>query len=264
MEIRSERVEKAFNTRFHNDRRPDHLIPLLATFNFQRQRNRYCLFPFPKCDLENYWEAIEPKPEMTTTTVRWVYRQCSGIIAALDAIHNPGHNFSSLEVMPRERKHGAIMASNILLFKSSHDLKGILVLSNMTPSNSWRETSRSAIPNSRILRTSSYQPPEEYLEDGLVFWASDIWAVGCLVLEMFTWLLGGWELLVKFKQQRFVQSDFLEFQRRHYLPLISDDTFFEVRRDENRAAPLVRVKQQVTEVSITYHPLWLVCNYCIL
>ncbi|KAF8860849.1 hypothetical protein BDZ45DRAFT_300036 [Acephala macrosclerotiorum] len=140
------------------------------------------------------------------------------------------------------------MPSNILWFGSSKDLRGILVLSKMILSQSSREISHSMIPNSRKPQTSGYQPPEVYLEDGRpVIRASDIWAVGCVFLEILTWLLGGSELLKKFKHQRYAQHDFSEFQIRRYLPPIPDDTFFELKRDESRVAPLARVKLQVTE-----------------
>jgi hypothetical protein len=126
------------------DKMHDHLIPLLATFTF-RQRI-YCLFPTPKCSLETYWERIESKPEMTMETSRWVYKQCSGIMAAIDVIHNSANNLDPRLETPQRRRHGAIIPPNILWFGSSNDPRGILVLSKMDPSRDDGEVSRSMIP----------------------------------------------------------------------------------------------------------------------
>jgi hypothetical protein len=214
----------------------DHLVTLLATYILKQ--NYYFLFPCAHGTLEDYWEDIERKPRMDITTARWVSKQCSGIMAAMDNIHEPKHQ-QSLEVK-RYGRHGDIKPDNILWFHSSKDPKGILVVSDMGLTSFNRDTSRSNIPNSKLPGAPGYRPPECEIKGGTISRAFDIWTLGCLFLELLTYLLGGYNLIEEFGKQR--NSVFL-------LTGSQNKIFFALKEIEGRDGYVAQVKPEVTKVS---------------
>ncbi|RDL36222.1 uncharacterized protein BP5553_06834 [Venustampulla echinocandica] len=210
-----------------------HFVTLLATFTFRR--NRYFLFPWADGTLEQYWATHKPKPELNIRTARWVSKQCLGIMTAIDIIHNPNH-LQNLDVQ-RYGRHGDIKPDNILWFCSSNDPMGILVISDLGLSSLNRDTSRSNIPNFKIPAVPGYRPPECDVEGGTISRAYDIWTLGCLFLELLTWLLGGSELVDKFEEER----------KSEYITGSINNIFFDLKKINGRAGYVAQVKTQVTE-----------------
>lgn len=216
-----------------------HLVTLLATF--QHNDRYHFLFPYAEHALDQYWEVKEPRPPLGKTSIRWVAKQCLGIMSAIDIIHDPNH------LMPLKEKrfgrHGDIKPENILWFRSLADPDGILVVSDMGLSSFNRDTSRSNIPNSKIPRSPGYRPPECDVMGGTVSRMYDIWTLGCLYLELLTWLIGGWELIKEFDRQRTTTN---------YITKSATNIFFDVKKYGSSNGHVAQVKLEVTEVS--YHP----------
>ncbi|RDW73474.1 hypothetical protein BP6252_07381 [Coleophoma cylindrospora] len=213
----------------------DHLVTLLATFTFRSQY--HFLFPYAEYDLDRYWSFKEPNPEMNMDTVQWVSKQCSGIMAAVDTIHEPKH-LHHLTIKGYGR-HGDIKPDNILWFCSSKDNKGILVLSDLGLGAFHRDTSRSNIPNKDIPGVPGYRPPECDVEGGKTSRAFDIWTIGCLFLELVTWLLGG---------QKYIQA-FSDSRMSIYINGIQNNIFYELKSMRDEEGYVAQVKTQVTQVS---------------
>ena len=220
---------KRFNGLVH-----DHLVTLLATFTLNKRY--YFLFPYADGTLEQYWENVKT-PNLDLATVRWVSTQCSGIMAAIDSIHDPKH-LKNLTVKKYGR-HGDIKPDNILWFRSSKDLSGILVVSDMGLSSFNRDTSRSNIPNTKIPKVPGYRPPECDVEGGTISRAYDIWTLGCLFLELLTWLIGGWKLVEQFQKER----------KSIYITGAVNNIFFDLKKIKGRDGYVAQVKIQVTHVS---------------
>ncbi|TVY23266.1 Proline-rich receptor-like protein kinase [Lachnellula hyalina] len=187
---------KKFNGLVH-----DHLVTLLGTFTYKGQFSM--IFPWAECDVENYWLKINPMPNLEDIEfVRWVSRQCRGIMESVNVIHNPKHP----ETLPKETlygRHGDIKAENILWFKSPDEAdRGIWVISDLGLSTFNREVSRSMVPNQSILYTPGYRPPECDIKGGKISRAFDIWTLGCFYLEMTCWFLGGRKLKDNFETDR--------------------------------------------------------------
>jgi serine/threonine protein kinase len=244
--------EKDFNneTRFQNESLQlqrfnglvhDHLVTLLTTFTFRRQY--HFLFPYAEHALDQYWESREPKPHINIGTVRWVAKQCSGIMAAMDTIHDPRHLHRHLEVKGYGR-HGDIKPDNILWFSSTTGPRGILVVSDLGLSSFHRDTSRSNIPNAGIPKVPGYRPPECDIKGGTISRAYDIWTLGCLFLEFLTWLLGGWDFINEFDQKR----------RTMYITGAINNIFFDLKKMKGSSGYVAQVKSQVTEAS--WHSLF--------
>jgi serine/threonine protein kinase len=214
----------------------DHLVTLLATFTFRAKY--HFLFPYAHCTLDQYWESV-PKPNMDIEMVRWVAKQCSGIIAAVDTIHDPKH-LHNLDIVKGYGRHGDIKPDNILWFKSTTNQRGILVVSDLGLASFHRDTSRSNIPNKNIPAVPGYRPPECDIMGGTISRAYDIWTLGCLFLELLTWLLGGLEFIREFSEQRL--TTFL-------ITGSKNNIFFALKTTRVPGVHVAQVKPQVTDVS---------------
>jgi serine/threonine protein kinase len=227
---------KKFNGLVH-----DHLVTLLGTFTHKQQFSM--IFPSAECDVEKYWEDRNPSPNSEDIEfVRWVSRQCRGIMEAVNVIHNPKHSAALPTEIALYGRHGDIKAENILWFKSPDDAeRGIWVISDLGLSAFNREVSRSMVPNQSILYTPGYRPPECDIEGGKISRAFDIWTLGCFYLEMACWFLGGWQLKDDFEKDR--TTTFLTGSRA--------DIFFDIElngEDKTNETFIVLIKPQVVKV----------------
>lgn len=174
---------RRFNGKVHK-----HLVTLLATFT--QGGSYHMIFPWAEQDLDTYWDN-NPRPDLNDVgLVRWISKQCLGIMEAISLVHNP----TKLDTAGRFGRHGDIKAENILWYKGSKpDDRGILVISDfgLTAINSAK--SRSMMPNNSagLKFTPSYRPPECDTLDGKITRSFDIWTLGCLYLELVCWLLRG-------------------------------------------------------------------------
>ncbi|KAF4634376.1 hypothetical protein G7Y89_g3741 [Cudoniella acicularis] len=210
-----------------------HLVTLLATFTRSGRYN--FIFPYANSNLEYYWEKIKPNPKMDIDMVRWVSRQCLGIMGAIDVIHNPKH----LRNLTEERygRHGDVKPDNILWFQSSDNERGILVVSDMGLSAFHRENSKSGISRYKIPKVPGYSPPECDVKGGKISRAYDIWTLGCLFLELLTWLLGGWKLVGEFQEAR----------RSVYITGALNNIFYTLKTIEGQEGYVAQVKTQVMQ-----------------
>jgi serine/threonine protein kinase len=217
-----------------------HLVTLLATFTFQGQY--HFLFPYADYALDQYWERRLPEPRPSIEMIQWVAKQCAGIMAAMDTIHDPP-NQNHLKEKGYGR-HGDIKPDNILWFNSTTDPRGILVVSDLGLASFNRETSRSNIPNQRIPQVPGYRPPECDIKGGTISRAYDIWTLGCLFLELLTWLLGGWKSIQEFDMNRtttFMITGGL------------NNIFFCLKKTKDPGVYVAQIKPEVTAVSLKKH-----------
>jgi serine/threonine protein kinase len=113
---------------------------------------------------------------------------------------------TSLEVAKTEEKygrHGDIKPENILWDCESEGsaLVGTLILADFGLGRFHRHESRSKQDPNKINGSHTYAPPEITL-GRLVSRAYDIWSLGCVFLELITWLLEGSVGLDEFHEQR--------------------------------------------------------------
>ena len=217
----------------------DHLVTLLGTFTMSKRY--HFIFPYADEALDQYWERREPEPRWNIETIRWVTKQCSGIMAALDTIHNPKHlHHLSPEGQEGFGRHGDIKPDNILWFDSSNDPRGIFVVSDLGLAAFHRETSRSNIPNEGIPGSPGYRPPECDIKGGQISRAYDIWTLGCLFLELLTWLLGGKDYLEDFDLKRTTT---------YLITGGQNNIFYCLNRSHVPGLYVSQIKPEVTEVS---------------
>lgn len=206
---------KRFNGHVH-----PHLVTLLATFT--HRDTDHLILPWAECDLFSYWENHEAPS--TADDILWLSAQVLGLATALNLIHNPPEENGSTRQYAR---HGDIKPENILWFKSIKDSRGILVISDLGLSSMNTKNSRSGMRNETVAFTPTYRPPESDIENGYISRSSDIWSLGCLFLEMTTWMLGGCKLVESFSLARVAPS----------MMGFNTDTFFDIlQRADSKVA----------------------------
>ncbi|PNP80468.1 hypothetical protein FNYG_06067 [Fusarium nygamai] len=177
-----------------------HIIQLLATFELHERY--HMMFPWASCNLYEFWKS-DPFSETGNRdldVIRWISTQTLGLLAALDAIHNPqGVQFYG--------RHGDVKPENILWFEMDDEPYGLLVLADFGLTKFHRERTRSRTKNTTVGYTYTYAPPEIDIEGGVMSRSSDIWSFGCVLLEMVCWFLGGWELCEAFSYARLTEED---------------------------------------------------------
>lgn len=258
--------------KFSGDAHP-HLVSLLATY--EQFKRYYLIFHWAEADLLDYWNKRYPSPLVDYDNILWVAEQCSGITDGLLKIHkyestdSKSHqskrhgdmldpksatqlkSTSSQKRPPKQLygTHGDIKPQNILWFRDPHDEtdKGILKISDFGLTEFSADNSKSYKPNINVAGSPDYRPPEVDNEGGIIGRSYDIWSLGCLYLELITWLLGGCVLVEKFRRDR-----------HSYDPLwfgTWTDTFFEIVRCEVTSNNLgAMVKPQVTSVTYPVFP----------
>lgn len=200
---------------------------------------------------------------MNSNTITWMAEQCYGIARGLSKIHqhettyfrsSGDHPFApkgpissrarggSLELFGR---HGDIKPQNVLCFDSANDQLGRPILKITDLGLAEFKTSIANIyrSSSKVSMTAAYRPPEYDTENGKVGQSHDIWALGCLYLEMITWLLGGWKLVQEFEQLRIAETTGPRS------PRSTEGTFFKVRSISEDGTWKVVVKPTVKNVS---------------
>lgn len=240
-----------------------HLISLLATY--QQGNEYYLIFPWARGDLRSYWRDIDPEPTADHDTTTWMAEQCYGIARGLSKIHqhetayfrsSSDHPFApkgpissrarsgSLQLFGR---HGDIKPQNVLCFGNANTGLGRPILKITDLGLAEFKTSIANIykSSSKISMTAAYRPPEYDTENGKVGQSHDIWALGCLYLEMIAWILGGWELVQEFEKLRVAETTGPRS------PGATEGTFFKVKSISEDGTWKVVVKPTVTNVSLS-------------
>ncbi|KAK6705351.1 hypothetical protein SNK05_009247 [Fusarium graminearum] len=196
------------------------------------------IFPCASSDFDRYKETIDP-PQGRRGAI-WLLTQLTGLIGAIDTIHDPRH----LNLGPQGKygRHGDIKCDNILCFKNSETTDDVLVISDFGLSKLNSDKSRSNIPNATVPPVPGYRPPECDIEGGKVSRAFDVWTIGCLFLELITWFLGGPSYIKKFEKKR--TTTFINGMMNNIF-----FTFQELVPRDSGGAKAILVKPEVTEVS---------------
>ncbi|KAI1456406.1 kinase-like protein [Annulohypoxylon moriforme] len=178
-----------------------HIVTVLATF--KHGDSYYLLFPWADGDLGKYLEN-NPTPDYSLKKVRWLSNQCLKIIEAVHLVHFPPEVDNLQPGDRRFGRHGDIKAENILVFRSREREpdEPDLVLSDFGLGSVHREISKSNVPKEKVAVTPDFRPPECDMEGGKISRAYDVWTLGCLFLDLLTWLLGGEDLRQQFDDTR--------------------------------------------------------------
>lgn len=241
--------------RFSDNAHP-HLISLLATY--RQLNNFYLIFPWAEADLQTYWKDINPRPDLDHDTVLWIGKQCLGIATGLSEIHRHstmvlasrhGEGAIADKQVQLFGRHGDIKAHNILWFRDSDTStdRGVLKITDFGLAEFKRTASTIYKSPSRVAVSAAYRSPECDIKGGQVGQSHDIWALGCLYLELIAWVLGGWNLVQRFQRTREAKEPDEKYCSSR------DGTFFKVIYGAD-GQPIAIVKPAVVKVSASRIP----------
>jgi serine/threonine protein kinase len=195
----------------------------------------------------------------------WLADQCLGLIGGLQRIHHWDTSSGtsllndqdssrtrrrlSAQVPPEDvnadtqrnltrlhGRHGDLKPENILWFPDSKSIgrHGILKITDFGIAQFSKQDSRKGkVPNSL-----SYRSPE-YAVYNMYGPACDVWALGCVFLELITWYFGGYADLEKFQEARLAPDE--------ATAPIHSDAFFAVTYEKDEK--VANIKPCVTTVS---------------
>ncbi|POS80462.1 protein kinase [Diaporthe helianthi] len=226
----------------------------------------YLIFPWAEADLQSYLGRKNPRPTIDHPTVQWLAEQCLGIADGLCQLHrhqttyissawsDNDTNISGLYGNGRTDKvqlygrHGDIKLQNILWFCDPKKVgdRGVLKIADFGLAEFKTSPARLYQGMGRIKFSPPYQPPECNVLGGRVGQSHDIWSLGCLYLELITWLLGGWELVKSFQVAR--EATYPEYHAN-----VINGTFFTIVPGGVDGSGVAVVKPAVTEFIESLH-----------
>ncbi|KUJ09273.1 kinase-like protein [Mollisia scopiformis] len=226
---------------FSNGDHP-HLIRLLATYEYKG--SYFLIFPWAQANLRGYWEA-NPNMKRTPSSLLWVLRQCRGLSSGLLHIHEYQSTSGPFQDINKQEhlygRHGDIKPENILFLALDgtsvvpEENYGNLALADfgLTEFHNIKTRTRSLTRGTTTRGTPTYAPPEVALRQKISR-AYDIWSLGCVFLELISWVVCGTEGLWQFQEGRGeTNSD----------GFINDDVFYTIIPKPDRHA-IVRTSVQ--------------------
>ena len=172
--------------------RHPNIVNLLAAYTFKSRHNLL----FPKADGKTLADMLESSPPRHFRSVQQIILALSGLCSALRAMH--GFDYPDLEVLAIGCHHD-LRPENILVHKECF-LIADFGLSTFKDSN---KPSNTSFKNVR----GDYVAPEcENLEDlserTVIGRPSDIWSLGCIMLEVITYMAEGPKGVTDFEAER--------------------------------------------------------------
>lgn len=184
----------------------EHIVRFITAFRRRRQHGgdeHYLMFEWADGgNLRNLWKNM-PSPTLTAPLVKDVIKQVLGLAKALDAAHN-------LNATGASYRHGDLKPENILVFNKG-GLIGTLKIGDWGEAREHGQATEMR-PSKTTAKygTRRYEAPE--VETGVTpKWLGqstkrrsrlyDIWAMGCITLELTIWLLYGAEGLGRFDRE---------------------------------------------------------------
>ncbi|KAK8034542.1 hypothetical protein PG993_009537 [Apiospora rasikravindrae] len=241
---------------FKKSGRHEHLTELLTSF--KHKGRYYLLFPWAYGGtLENLWGKSQPKPAYAGP--QWVAQQAQGLVDGLFRVHHVKSNQTGMKtgkgigaILDNNQeddkifgRHGDIKRDNVLVFLSEQrGEEGVLKLSDFGLTVFHSTMSRSADrPGSMRPCGLTYRAPEAEADrpDNRLSPRYDIWCLGCLYLDMVTWLLLGPEGIDEFSDNR--------SREKGYLSSFNTDIFWKSKKGPRGSLgpPVVKTSVKYTQ-----------------
>ena len=187
--------EERYRREIETLRRREHpnIVPLLASYTLESldsgsvMKSLHFITPLAQMDLAEWMMHPKPPPWLQRSepseTRGFLYRSIYALVSGLSFLHR--ENKGTITA------HHDLKPTNILVF--GEDLKiADFGSSHLRPLAEGSETQR------RPLGTYEYHPPEYWNDDGLQARlnhgrAFDIWSMGCIIIELATLIVHGWE-----------------------------------------------------------------------
>lgn len=176
--------------RFDSTKHP-RIVKILATFT--RCEENFLVFPWATHNLNMYWRTASDTGNVEL--VRWICCQAWLLVEDISRIHDVPEDPEIPEHKRLYGRHGDLKPANILWYRSQEGF-GKLLIADMGLSKTSRFESKfyyigedEEFDNPCFI--PRYRPPEVDYSNDLMGRTFDIWALGCIFLEMLSWLHGG-------------------------------------------------------------------------
>ena len=182
------------------------IVPLLASYFLDTTdssdrliRTMYLLFPWAEMDLATWMTCSQvPMPLQDSSRSErqaYIYRSMYALVSGMSYLHRENEGFIT--------SHHDLKPSNILVIGQDFKIAD-LGRSHLRPADGGSETE-----GANGLGTYEYQPPEYWQDNGSRTKlrhgrAFDIWAMGCILIELATLIVDDWEpeQVSRFRQER--------------------------------------------------------------
>lgn len=211
-EVAAKRFSSAIRGEFEHERKflqdlacikNDRIVQLLSSH--QLNDNCFLFFPLAHSNLRDYW-VNHDAGSITDESTAWFVQETQSLMHALSDIHHISRDRSdgttSIDVNAPPTAvgiiHGDIKPRNILVFQPRNYGNPILKFNDFGLST-WADTPQSSFT------TRTYDAPENGLRLKLGP-KSDVWSLGCVLLEFATWLLHGTDAVAAFGEKRSMRT----------------------------------------------------------
>ncbi|KAJ0158578.1 hypothetical protein CTA2_11290 [Colletotrichum tanaceti] len=213
------------------------MIQVLATFEVINSATGastfYLLFDWAEGSLNKFWENNQALVGDKSHCL-WMASQFYEISEALRCVHNDhAQTMQYLEDRDSNKdlygRHGDIKPANFLWFHTNSP-PGLIALSDFGLGRLHTQVSRSKQDPKNIERTATYRCPEFDVPSGQLSPRSDIFSLGCVMLEYVTWFLMGLDA---------VEQAFPNARSERDIHGFDSDVFFSVRDNHAVLKPSV-------------------------
>lgn len=216
-------------------KRHKHIVRFVTGICFEGNHDADYIMIFEWADggnLQNLWERSPQKPVLCAKYIKEACEQIYGLADALNTAHYlDTENSYSI-------RHGDLKPANILCFKSTGHFPTLKIADWGLAKEHAQRTELRLYASTARYGTKRYEAPEVKKAFDTALLAvrderkpqdprsrlSDIWAMGCIVLEFLIWLLYGNDELVRFKSS--IPDKELFFEKQHgeekLLPVVQE------------------------------------------
>ena len=186
--------------------RHPNIVKLLAAYTFKGRHNLL----FPKADAKTLANMLESSPPRHLRSLQQIVLALSGLCSALCAMHV--FNYPDLEVLAIGCHHD-LRPENILVHKESFLITDFGL-------STFKDSDKPSDTSFKNVRGDYVAPECENLQDlserTVIGRPSDVWSLGCIMLEVMTYMLEGPKGVTDFEAERGFKVDNHKRYRFHH------------------------------------------------
>lgn len=203
--------------------------------------------------------SSEELGNMSWCSDRWLAQQCYGIADALATVHGHSSLLRPDDALQTPKLHQDIKPDNILCFEEEAGYS--LKLADF--GFSLNLLSDGTIPKQQAIDCLTYRPPEAKIKDSKIGRSWDIWCLGCVYLELITWIIEGYSGVEAFRVKRLDEKD--DHVDDPELLRVEEDVFYRRNKPKgiwrcfrkSKPQPVLEIKRSVTSVGVLhFHCCW--------
>lgn len=164
-----------------------HIVLHLTTWT--QNSSYYILYDLARCNLRTYIATVNP-PRFTKPHVLWFLRQLDGLARAISHVHHfKRATLADPTPEPSLGRHNDIKPENILVFERAPNENPLFKIADFGQGVFVKSQGEISRKTRHVRGTETYWAPD-YDKKKVVSRPFDMWALGCVYLELLLWLFG--------------------------------------------------------------------------